>query len=626
MGVRAVELERRSVELRRLRAVQRQGVARGMAHAQMPDTMYASTPDPAPPPHAVPLDVKRPSAPAPSAAEVPTLRMAPSPGHRIPLLVSAAGAAGYEGVVRLINRSDTSGEVRIEGFDDAGVRHGPVTLRMGAGEAVHLSATQLERGDGAKGLVGRLGRGQGDWRLELASALDLEVLGYVRTADGFLTAMHDVVPGHRVVRFNAGEDVAQASRLRLVNPGAQAAAVRIEGRDDAGEASDGAVRVTVPAQGARTLGAAELESGEGEGLAGALGTGTGRWRLLVSADRPIEVMSLLSTPSGHLVNLSSVPDNAVPDEVGAITSYTVPLLPAASRFVAEGLQGFVRVINHSRDAGEVRIEAFDDAGVQPGAVTLAIGAHEAVEFTSAELESGSAAKGLSGGIGTGEGDWRLVLASALDLQVLAYLQTDDGFLTALHDLVPQSGAGYRVAMFHPGSDRSQVSRLRLVNPGAESAHVRIEGIDDRGGLSRGTVRLEVPARGARTLTAHALESGEGVSGALGDGAARWRLPVSADRPVDVMSLLSSPAGHLANLSTAPGPAVSTGRFAPRPAVGAAEEDPESAAGVFAEHVSRNASPATSRAGCRATPASSSCPPPTPATRRATSRCSPTFST
>ena len=80
--------------------------------------------------------------------------------------------------MRLINRSGGAGEVRIEGYDDAGASHGPVTLRMGAGEAVHLSAEELERGSGAKGLTGRLGSGEGEWRLELASALDLEVLGY----------------------------------------------------------------------------------------------------------------------------------------------------------------------------------------------------------------------------------------------------------------------------------------------------------------------------------------------------------------------------------------------------------------------------------------------------------------
>ena len=576
MGAEARALERRSVELRRLRAEQRRSVARGIAHARMPDTMYASTPDPAPPPHSVPIDVKRPSAPERLVSEGPAPPAAPSPGHRLPLLVSASGASGREGVVRLINRSEGGGEVHIEGYDDAGVRHGPVTLHMGAGEAVHLGATELERGDGARGLVGRLGSGEGDWRLELTSALDLAVLGYVRTADGFLTAMHDVVPPseggqHRVVWFNPASETSQSSRLRLVNPGARPVEVRIEGRDDAGAASDGAVRVTVPARGARTLTARELESGGAE-LTGALGTGAGRWRLLVSAERPIEVMSLLSSPSGHLANLSSVPDNAVPDEVGAITAYTVPLLPAASRFVAEGLQGFVRVINHSRDAGEVRIEALDDSGVQASAVTLAIGAHAVVELTSAELEGGSTEKGLSGGIGTGEGDWWLRLSTGLDIEVLAYVQAQDGFVSPLHDAVARSAGGtHRVGVFNPASETSQASRLRLVNPDEQPTEVRIEGIDDAGAPSPGALTLTLGAKAARTLGAGALESGdgEGLSGGLGDGEGRWRLLVSADTAIEVMSPLASPSGHVANLSTTPN----------------ATEPPDSAAQVFAEHIS-----------------------------------------
>ena len=53
------------------------------------------------------------------------------------------------------------------------------------------------------------------------------------------------------------------------------------------------------------------------------------------------------------------------------------------------------------------------------------------------------------------------------------------------------------------------------------------------------------------MTAQALESGEGLSGGLGDGAGKWRLKVSADAPIEVMSLLASPTGHLTNLSTAP---------------------------------------------------------------------------
>ena len=219
------------------------------------------------------------------------------------------------------------------------------------------------------------------------------------------------------------------------------------------------------------------------------------------------------------------------------------------------------------------IEAFDDAGKRRGPVTLDLDAHETVHFNSGDLEGGNSGKGLSGHTGAGTGDWRLRLRSSLDLQVLAYIRTGDGFLTSVHDVVPVSGSEHRVAIFNPGRNTDQASRLRLINPGEEAVEVTIEGIDGKGGSSDGAVVLSVPARASRTLTAQQLESGEGegLSGALGTGAGKWRLTVTADRPIEVMSLLSSPTGHLTNLSTVPGKVEL--------------EAGETAAEVFAEHIS-----------------------------------------
>ena len=43
--------------------------------------------------------------------------------------------------------------------------------------------------------------------------------------------------------------------------------------------------LSLPGGSSRTLGAWELETGRGEGLGGSLGNGTGRWQLLVTANR-----------------------------------------------------------------------------------------------------------------------------------------------------------------------------------------------------------------------------------------------------------------------------------------------------------------------------------------------------
>ena len=551
MSAQARDWARQSVQALRVREEQRVQLNRERAHAQMPSTMYASTPDPGPP-HPLPLassTAEHPPAPAPPAspAGTPVAR-----AYRVALFPAAGRWAegGYQGVVRIINHGDVAGEVRIDAVDDAGTRHGPLTLVVDPGESVQLTSADLEHGNAASGLDGATGAGEGDWRLGLTSGLDFEVLAYIRTGDGFLTALHDRAPvgagGYQVPFFIPGSNVTQVSRLRLVNPGAEVAQVHIEAIDDTGAPAPGTVRLELPPGAARTLSAHELESGA-PGLAGALGSGQGRWRLLITSPQPLEVMSLVSSPTGHLTNVSTSPATATLD--GDAFVHEVPFLPTAARRLRDGIQGFVRVINHAGQAGTVRIEAFDDEGTAFTPLTLAIGANQAVHLSAEDLEHGNLDMGLSGGIGTGTGDWRLRLRSTLELEVLAYVQSDDGFLASVHDRVALSRAGHHVAMFHPGSGSDLVSRLRLVNPGDRPAQVRIEGIDDHGESAVGAVRLEVPARGARSVTAHQLESGEGVDGALGDGAGRWRLSITADQPIEVMSLLSSPAGHLANLST-----------------------------------------------------------------------------
>ena len=168
---------------------------------------------------------------------------------------------------------------------------------------------------------------------------------------------------------------------------------------------------------------------------------------------------------------------------------TITYFPAAND---PQLQGFVRVINHSDEGGAVSILATDDAGVTYDAISLAIDAGQTVHFNSDDLEMGNPAKRLSGGLGAGQGDWRLDLSSDLNVEALAYIRTTDGFLTAMGETVPGIGNRHRVPIFNPGSNLDQVSRLRLVNPGDEAAAVAVLGVDDNGTQSNAT--LMVPAR------------------------------------------------------------------------------------------------------------------------------------
>ena len=311
--------------------------------------------------------------------------------HNVPLLPSASNP-DRQGFVRIINHADRTSEIRIDAIDDTGSPAHPLTLSINANETLHVNSDDVENGNAAKGLGVGTGPGTGDWRLELASDLDIEVLSYIRTTDGFVTSMHDVVARaadgrHRVALFNPGANADQASRLRLINTNRDVANIEISAIDDSGAPGAAVVRLAVPAGATRTLTAHELESGGT--FDGALGIGTGKWRLIVSSDAPITVMNLIENPAGQITNLSrSLPN------LDAGGGHVVPLFPAASD--AFDRQGFVRVINRSRESGSVTIDASDDDR-HYAPITLALGSNEAVHFNSDDLELGNAGKGLSGG-------------------------------------------------------------------------------------------------------------------------------------------------------------------------------------------------------------------------------------
>ena len=222
----------------------------------------------------------------------------------VPLFVPASHSF-QQSFVRIINHSDRSGTVIVTAIDDAGGT-AETNLELGPWETRHFNSDDLEDGNAALGIAA-IGAGMGDRRLAVESALPLEVLAYVRTADGFLTSMHDRArkPGlrHLVPTFNPATAVNRVSKLRIINMAAAQAIVDIVGVDDRGMESED-VRLVVAANAAVTLTSQELEAGP-QGSTNGLGDGRGKWRLYVQADQRIIVQSLMETVSGHLTNLST---------------------------------------------------------------------------------------------------------------------------------------------------------------------------------------------------------------------------------------------------------------------------------------------------------------------------------
>ena len=578
---------------------------------------------------------------------------AAAPARKTSLLALVMPAGDErEGLVRITNRSERAGTVTVHAVDDTGRRFGPARLAVGARATAQLFSGDLERG--GRGLSGGVGDGEGYWRLELETDLDIVPLSYVRTPDKFLTSVHDVVRCEagrcEVPFFNSAGALDKQSLLRVVNLSGAATEVRVEGRDSAGApAPGGAVRFTLAGGAARMLSAQMLEAGDAS-FEGRLGDGSGKWLLTVSAGRPLAVMGLLSLRrTGHLTNLSTVPETAPAQSAAQVfaahisapivqgkciachveggvsgstrlvfvrasdPSHEARNLQAFERFVAtvdDGAQvvlnkvqgvghgggvqvaagtvefadmerflgllgtdggaaggahvlplvmpagtdreGLVRITNRSGRAGTVTVHAVDDTGRRFGPARMTVGARATAQLFSGDLERGG--RGLSGGVGDGEGYWRLELETDLDIVPLSYVRTPDKFLTSVHDVVRCEAGRCEVPFFNSAGALDKQSWLRVVNLSGAATEVRVEGRDSAGAPAPGgAVRFTLAGGAARLLSAQMLEAGDAsFEGALGDGAGKWLLTVSAERPLAVMGLLSlRRTGHLTNLSTVP---------------------------------------------------------------------------
>ena len=457
----------------------------------------------------------------------------------LPLLPPGSDAL-REGVVRIVNHAQKAGEVSIAVVDDTGARFGPITVSIEAGQTIEFSASDLERGNAQLGIDTGIGVGQGDWRLELDTDLPIEPTAHVQAPSGFLDRLDRVVPGgsfyYRVALPAPDAPLPDGGRLRLVNASDAASRIVLFGLDDTARLAPQWISLTLPPRGSRTMTARALEQG-GNGLVGSFGDGQGDWRVLVFAGTPLDAMVLLDHPSGPLANLSG----------GLAGGGKIHFFPAAGGAHRDGL---LRIGSRS-GAGAATVHAVDDAGNAYGPVALDLEAGRTVVLDSADIEQGLADEGLPAGIGDGEGDWRIRIDSALELDIAAYVRTQDGLLTSVRETAEEARLRHYVPRFGPADETGTSNLLRLINATDQPADVAIIAWDDDGMLAPGgAVSLTLAAGESRSLDTAALEQGAaGLNGQLGEGRGRWRLAIRSDRDIRAMNLAESSAGHLTNAGT-----------------------------------------------------------------------------
>ena len=242
--------------------------------------------------------------------------------------VPPASDAGHQGFIRITNPTGTSTSVSFYGIDDAGSPSaGTPSFTLGPQESKQFNSIDLESGAVAKGLVGALGTGAGNWRLLFSTAGLIDATALVRVPSGFLTSVHDADANkiqlstfHVIPTLNPATNVDYVSVLRFVNPNPQAVTVTFFAYDDAAQRAPpaGSLSFKIGALKAVHLTSTELENGApAKGLASGLGSGTGKRRVTVSSNAPIKVMNMIFSSSGFITELPT--ESTALDEAGYFT-------------------------------------------------------------------------------------------------------------------------------------------------------------------------------------------------------------------------------------------------------------------------------------------------------------------
>lgn len=223
-------------------------------------------------------------------------------------------------------------------------------------------------------------------------------------------------------------NASQQGFIRVTNLTSGAVNVTVRGFDDAGTQAAGSPTFSLGPYETKPFNSLDLENGNpAKGLNGALGKGTGNWRLVFESTGAIDVSALIRTPDGFLTSVHD-PD---PNKIQVSRFHVLQTVNPAENINQISV---MRLVNPWDSATKVTIYATDDAGgsfPRAGESSLVLPARAAVELSSGELESGAPAKGFGVGLGDGAGKWNVTVVADIPIKVMGLLFDPKGYLTEL---------------------------------------------------------------------------------------------------------------------------------------------------------------------------------------------------
>ena len=218
----------------------------------------------------------------------------------------------------------------IRAYDDAGNRYPPIEIELPEAKlrngtidgvfVIYFNSDDLEYGNANKHIPYGTGSGRGDWWLKITSDEAIIVQSFIRTSDGFLTSMHDVLPkksngtmrnSYEANTFNPASNTNQVSSLRIVNTSNEKQTIMTNGAIDTEPHSEGSALVyhhSIKPYQAVNLTAQFLEENSHPNAQWSEKRGKRRIVIWSRTDHLLDhllVMHIMETPTGHITNLST---------------------------------------------------------------------------------------------------------------------------------------------------------------------------------------------------------------------------------------------------------------------------------------------------------------------------------
>ena len=475
----------------------------------------------------------------------------------VPLLISSNHKT-REGVLRIVNHSEINGSVTILACDDTGEVFGPITVPVFASETRYIDSKDLEEGNEGKGIFQGIGKGRGDWHVYLRSLLDIEVMAFARSANGFLTSTHDTVfadddGAYHVSLLDFDDTNAHSFLIRLVNAERDGVAVNLKIYSQGSTDPPSLAQLTLDDSEAREIRLADLllrntydDSVIRAGSQPARLTLDATFTDKVTNERPnLHVMYLKKIPDGYISNLSAPP---LTNESG---TSDIPYFPSPSDPPPQR-KGLLLVFNKSSTDGQVRFRVVNETGEVLGELAKRISARQTITLTTREAMKTLESQDHSDASARRESSWRLEIDSDLKIETSAYLLCSDGSIAPIHDVVNRSGNRYRIPTVISAGDLNHDGVIRIVNATEKEAKIEIRSITgDQDTIPTIEDVSLLPGHTKILSTRGLIHSPTHMSASpqLSDTISEWL--VTTKTPIFVQSMLVTLDGRVSNLSSAP---------------------------------------------------------------------------